>query len=543
MKKLLLFLLWSVAVLHTGQLSARDFEYTYEGQTLTYKVLDETAKTCEVINYNKNISGTVVIPSNPIDGDNVFTVTSVAEYGFYGCPNLTSIIIPNTITYIGKHAFTECKVLKTVDLGTSVETIDYEAFKDCTSLTDIDVSKSVKFIGDGAFCNCSMSSIIVGELVEEIEDNAFVHCKKLSSVRIGNSVKTIGNSAFRECSSLTTIEIPNSVNVIEGNAFKNCGFSTVTIPESVTYIGLEAFAIPSLKKVVFSDGISPLQLQFDDTFKSSPLTEVYLGRELIYNSVIPPFHYHVQTLTALTIGPTVTQIGEGLFSGCSNLKGQLLLPESVKSIGSNAFNGCSGLTSLILSESLETIGNDAFYNCSGLTGTLTFPQSLKSIGSAAFYNCSILTGTLIIPEGIETICNTVFLECSGFEKIILPGSLNDIGTYAFFGCKFTEIYSSNPVPPSAPNAFSYENYKATLYVPEESVNAYKNAEEWKNFYNIVGHKFDAGIAGIDIDSNALIKVFNINGVEIYEGLEQNINLPSGLYIMLRNKAEKVYIHE
>lgn len=87
-------------------LSARDFKYVYEGKLITYNVLDEEAKTCEVAK-NHYISGSLVLPAHPYDGSTQFTLTSIGPSAFWfvgGC-DMTAVTIPNTVTNIGKGAF------------------------------------------------------------------------------------------------------------------------------------------------------------------------------------------------------------------------------------------------------------------------------------------------------------------------------------------------------------------------------------------------------------------------------------------------------
>ena len=116
-----------MGVLITLPSFARDFSYTYEGQTLTYTVLDEDAKTVSVYS-SFNVSGTVIIPEKVNDNYNEFTVTSIGESSFLRCAELTSVTIPNSVTSIGTMAFYGCSGLTSVTIPNSVTTIGELAF-------------------------------------------------------------------------------------------------------------------------------------------------------------------------------------------------------------------------------------------------------------------------------------------------------------------------------------------------------------------------------------------------------------------------------
>ena len=107
-QKLLLLLL---GVLSALSALALDFEYTYEGQTVIYTVIDDDAKTCktkegitntngELIAVGNAVSGDLLLPASPKYGDVEYTLTSIGRSSFDGCSGLTSVEIPNYVTSI-----------------------------------------------------------------------------------------------------------------------------------------------------------------------------------------------------------------------------------------------------------------------------------------------------------------------------------------------------------------------------------------------------------------------------------------------------------
>ena len=169
------------------------------------------------------------------------SVTSIGSYAFQRCSSLESITLPfvgngsdkthfgyifgaSSYSYNADYVPTSLKSV-TMTGGTSIG--DY-AFDGCSNLTSIEIPNSVTSICNNAFYSCSnLTSIVIPNSVTSIGFSAFRGCSSLTSVVIPNSVTSIGDYAFRSCSSLTSIVIPNSVTSIGGYAFYNCSNLTI----------------------------------------------------------------------------------------------------------------------------------------------------------------------------------------------------------------------------------------------------------------------------------------------------------------------------
>ena len=232
----------------------------------------------------------------------------------------------------------------------------------------------------------------------------------------------------------------------------------------------------------------------------------------------------------------VTRIGYAAFDQC-NLT-YVDIPSSIKTIGVGAFSNCSSLTSITLKEGLEHIEGNAFADCR-LLETITFPNSLKTVGSYAFsftawYNNQpnggvyagnvfykykgdipentsfvIKEGTVsvspdafikenrridyglvavAIPNSVEIIGEYAFSQCRALRSVNIPSRVTTIESYAFSYCKsLTSVTSEIVEPLSLPSDvfFNASVANATLYVPAESVEAYKNADQWKDFGQVL----------------------------------------------------------
>ncbi len=119
--------------------------------------------------------------------------------------------------------FRGCNSLTSVIIGDGVTRIDNDAFRDCSSLTSVTIPDSVTSIVYSAFAYCSsLTSITIPDSVTRIGSGAFEGCSSLTSITIPDSVTSIGYDAFNGCTSLTSVTIPDSVTSIEFNAFYGC---------------------------------------------------------------------------------------------------------------------------------------------------------------------------------------------------------------------------------------------------------------------------------------------------------------------------------
>ena len=267
----------------------------------------------------------------------------------------------------------------------------------------------------------------------------------MTSVTIPNSVTFIGQEVFNGCSGLTSVTIPNSVTRIGSYAFSRCsGLTSVTIPNSVTSIGKSAF--------IYCSG-----------------------------------------LTSVTIPNSVTSIGEHAFYGCSGLTSVHITDlaswceikfddytSSPLSYAHHLFMNGEEIKNLVIPNSVTSIGDYAFYNCSGLT-SVTIPNSVTSIGESAFYLCFSLA-MLTLPENIKIIKKETFAGCA-IKSIVIPAKVEYIYAEAFSCSGTQEVKVLAETPPFAyDNTFS--NYNVPLYVPSGSTDAYQSTNPWSKFSSL-----------------------------------------------------------
>ena len=134
----------------------------------------------------------------------------------------------------------------------------------------------------------------------------------------------------------------------------------------------------------------------------------------------------------------------------------------------------------------------AFRNCTSLT-SLTFGNRVTSIGIEAFYNCESLI-SVTIGNSVTVIGSRAFSECRSMTSVTIPKSVIMIESAAFSECpSLTSVYCKATTPPNTGNNnYIFYNNASTrkIYVPTESVDAYKSANGWNEYEaNIVGYDF------------------------------------------------------
>lgn len=318
-------------------------------------------------------------------------------------------------------------------------------------------------------------------IVNGISGQAF-RGSSISSIRLPNTLKSIGYEAFNYCNRLTSVVIPDSVIQIYAGAFAKCSrLASVKIGKSVSQI-VDAFYGCSALEEFIIDEDNPNFICVDDIVYSKDMSSV--------NMCLP------------------------------SKKGEISLPESVKTISAYAFYGCSGLTSIVLPSGVTTIGSYAFRS-SGLI-SIVIPSSVTTIGGYAFSRCSDLKELIIqdgetplvfndypeyndkyysfsaspleklhygrnldlgrwplpfkdkktlkslsIGDSIKSIGDSVFSGCNNLVSLNIGKSVETIGISAFSACySLTSFDIPNSVRTIGKSAFSICSHLISLVIPD-----------------------------------------------------------------------------
>ena len=386
----------------------------------------------------------------------------------------------------------------------NIRWIKSETFKNCKNVTTVTFDQSgsldVESIGDYAFEGCSsLKTIIIPKYVSEMGSKVFQDCTNLESIRISASVSKIGSRMFAGCPNLKSIVVEEgnekydsreNCNAIVETATNTlvCGTENSTIPSTITAIGNGAFAETGLKNIVIPEGVTSIELQAFENCQD--LESVTLPQSL------KKLGYHVfanSGLTSLVIPEGITYLPQGTFNGCKNLE-TVTLPTTLETIEYNAFSN-SGLTSIFIPKGVTSISSTSFNYC-GKLSTISVSDENTTYDSRNNCNAIIQTATnqilrgtsnTIIPNTATSIGDNAFNDINSLTSIVIPESVTSIGLYAFRFCNsLAEVVCKTKVAPQLKSeAFSNDILsKATLYVPEESVESYKTDGEWKKFSDI-----------------------------------------------------------
>lgn len=404
-----------------------------------------------------------------------FNITAIPlPYGTCG-DNITWNVTDSVLTISGTGAM-NCSEpwsfyspsIKSLVIGEGVTDLGNIYFTDCSSLVSIEVAAD-----NPAFCT-------IDDVLFNKDKTVLIQYpvgNKRAEYVIPATVDSIGAASFEVCENLTSVIIPASVIKIGEIAFYGCtGLQSITCESSTPPV--------CSKLCYFTDYCF---MCFDGVDKESVILYVPKGSVAAYQEAEEWSNFK-------NIQPNPV-IGQGTCGAeGDNLKWKLMSDGVLTISGSGAMadNVSSwvpfraDILSVVIEDGATSIGNEAFAECSNLTA-VTIPEGITSISSYAFSGCAKLT-EFIIHDAVTEIGNYAFAGCSGLTAITIPRFVTQIGEKAFADCTgLTTITTQAVTPPDCgTDCFQNVNKSIPVNVPEESLEDYKKANEWKDFTKMTG---------------------------------------------------------
>lgn len=457
-------------------------------------------------------------------------VTSIAASGFHGCTNLSSINLSN-IENLGKSAFLSCSSLageiripklKGVITNATFKGTNITSITDLGEITGITNSSNASESPFGYIT--TLNKVVIPDTLETFGGYVFDGCTSLSEINFPNAVKTIGTSAFYNCTSLEIEELnlPN-LETLGQNAFYGVKIKKMVLGKltalPTTSSSTQNYGDRSvLEELVLSNGIKNIpQYSFLNYTSLANIYVDWASLEIInsyaFKSIPAPMEIDCPNLTSIGLAAFTYCVGltkivnlgkitetpntpsgtnEGLFKGCVNLK-DVILPETLSKIGAYAFSDCPALTNIELPSSVTIIEKFAFYN-TPIGGDLILPN-LTVMYMRAFGNTNIRRildlGSITSLVGNNNYNSFgVFYTCEMLELAILPETLTSLGGYAIRNCSMlnTVICKASTPPSTTTQCFGgslITQTSGSIYVPDDSVTAYKEASGWIYYVNVI----------------------------------------------------------
>jgi hypothetical protein len=353
------------------------------------------------------------------------------------------------------------------------------------------------------------------------------------------TVTAIDHDTFCYCKLTGDLIIPEGVTSIGIEAFTFCSFTSVFIPQSVSFIAsssltycysLESISVDEANATYYSENNTIIRREDNALVVGCKTSLIPDGVEIICSHAFAG----ASDGGSLALPNTVRIIEEGAFFQC-HFSGSIFLSEALEIIAPYAFTQSDFSGSLTIPNSVTEIGHNAFSRCYGLTGNLTLSTLLSAIDVCAFANChfsGILTipdsvtqieyfafegnnfSGLVLGDSVATIGHAAFMDCNNMMGVLrLPHSLTEIGTLAFKNTFFNEIFSPNRIPPTlASNAFQGYDANIPIHIPFGCTEVYQNAEGWNYFSNFIETE-------MNIEGEWYYEIENENGTITYQHLE------------------------
>lgn len=363
---------------------------TYDFGSLT--TTDQIARYCKLfskyVGYHITTISTYGLADSSVKEFDFPLLTSIGQYAFQNCSNLTEIEIKAAVTSIGTYAFYNCTNLVRATFLNSITALPNYIFRGCSNLVQVILPSGLTSIGQYAFFECiSLALNALPENLVSIGNDVFNRCHALLLTELPDSITTIGGYAFADCENIEIDELPASLTSIGGYVFMYCSKVTIhemnndnwtTLPNYIFYYatGITHFKLPSALTAIpqygFSYCTSLVSVEIGDAVRTinsyafdhcSALTNIDFNGVTTINS----YAFQYAGLKKLTIPSTITSIATYAFAYCTSLEELILEPTMTSMSNSYIFRGCTSLKKVYIKKSFSSLNSNTFYGDTAIT--------------------------------------------------------------------------------------------------------------------------------------------------------------------------------
>ncbi len=440
---------------------------TYTEGYFTYSVSNGKAT---ITGCDTSISGDVLIP----DTLGEYPVTSIGEYAFWGCSQITSVHFPDSVATIAMNAFTACSSLAEVVIPASIKMVGTLTFSDCQNLIKVILSEGVTHINVQAFDSIPELTVVLPSTLQYIGGYAFARCPDVKIELSENNpyFKLVDGVLYTSDMKKLVYAYPT----LTGD---------FTVPDSVTSICDGAFVFSQLSSLTIPDTVTSMYDSADDSALFED--EMYWG---ISGRIFPN-----AKIKEIVIGKNVEYLDRCCFYACNGIESVTILGMDTK-IDPDFVLGCEGITVYIHpgSEAEKTIlemeQGEYYYPqfeweyigvvASGTygdnvtwtldeEGTLTFRGTGKVCYTegGTLPDSSFVIKKIVFDEGITGVEEHTFRGMQNLESIIMADSVVNIGYSAFRWCpSLTDIKFSKTLKTIQPFVFADCTSLTAADIPE-----------------------------------------------------------------------------
>ena len=457
------------------------------------------------------------------------------------CETIENIVVEKGITSIGANAFNGCKSVTSIEIPVGVESIGAAAFKNCTALAYISIPNSVKDIANDAFAGCtnlkkvelntttvenwfsgytSIKEIVTGNSVTSIVGGAFSGCTNLASLTVGSKVASFGTNAFNGCGNIIKVfwlgntppagyeQLSGKINYVANNQYTNLSGEVVVSQFLSSKFEIDGTVYVPTSLSDRTCCIVDYDILSDVSDVAIEETVSYQGVSLKVQDINPYSFYGKENLSTVTFAHN-GGIGTSAFEGCTSLAA-IEIPNTVTFVGDHAFRNCTKLTAAKINdrETVLPLGMQLFANTAieslYIDSKISYDESDREISPFSesstlksvvitnaesniydyeFYNCTALESA-VVGDGVEKIGRWAFSGCLNLKDFVFGSNLEEIGEEAFSDCSgLVQITGRAVLPPVCGDQALDDINKWTckLYVPAVNLDAYQEADQWKEF--------------------------------------------------------------